>query len=157
MVQLKPGPLGGRDWTEMPRMLTRGVIVICIILVAVIGFLLYSLIVTFDNWPWTRSEVFTSGSYRGFTISSDKRIAFDRSIVLQQDGTIRTLTLLDAIPTTYGKKYRGAPIRQVDFPHVSESDRWHLGLSECNCWLVLEFANGQLSKLTRYEYYGPTE
>ncbi len=140
----------------MPRILKRVAIIIGISLIALITFLFYSLSVTFANWPWTRSEEFLSGSYRGFAISSDKRKSFDRSIELQRGGAIRALTLLDAKPTTFAEMYRGAPIRESDFPRVSESDRWRLGLSECNCWLVLEFAHGQLSKLTRYEYHGPT-
>ncbi len=125
--------------------------------VAIILFLFYSLLVTFDNWPWTRTQSFTIGSYLGFTIQSDSRQSFDQAIELQRTGIIRALTLLDQRPTTYKNRYKGNPIQETDFEYVSKIGRWHLGLTDCNCWLILEFSDNKLKKLVRYEYHGPTE
>ena len=125
--------------------------------ILVIIFMAYSVAVTFDNWPWTRKQSFTSGSYLGLTIQSGKRQTFDKAIDLQNNDLITVLELHDQEPTTYAKKYKGNPILVSDYERVSKSNRWFLALVGCNCWLILKFEDDQLKDVTRYDYYGPTK
>lgn len=125
--------------------------------VVVIIFLAYSIAVTFENWPWTRTQSFTSGSYLGLTIQSGKRQTFNKAIELQRKDVITVLELHDQEPTTYAKRYKGNPILVGDFERVSKSNRWFLRLVGCNCWLILKFEDDQLKNLIRYDYHGPTE
>ena len=120
-------------------------------------FLFYSLATTFSGWPWTQRQTISSGEYLGYKIGSSVLEAFHNSVELQQAGQIRALRLLDQEPATARNTYKGAPILEGDFTRVSKAKRWHIGLSECNCWLVLNFSSEKLIKIIRHDYFGPTK
>jgi hypothetical protein len=67
-------------------------------LVLLAGFFIFSVAVTFSNWPWTRTEIHTSGSIRGLRIGDSKRVCFERAMTLQRSGEVLALGLVDEEP-----------------------------------------------------------
>lgn len=135
----------------------RALIGLAWLVVLVLCFLLYSLVMTFSNWPWTTTESHESGTVMGFEIGSSKLSSFENAITLQQQGQVLALELLDAPPTTYDEKFKGTDLARTDFDRVSTSNSWHVGLSGVNAWLILTFEGDRLARVERKDYRGPTE
>jgi hypothetical protein len=127
------------------------------LIVVAVAFLTYSATVTFSNWPWTKTETHTSGAVMGFTIGASKSSCFQQAIVLEQQGEIRALHLVDAEPGTYDERFRGTNLSPADFDRVRLSNVWRLGLVGENAWLVLTFEDENLARIESKEYRGPTE
>jgi hypothetical protein len=127
-----------------------------LLLLAITGWLGYSISVTFSNWPWTQRREHSLGSYLNFDIKSTKKEAFLQLIEGQQSGIIDTLNLkFTEAPTYY--RYEGKRMELSDYEYVSLSDEWHITLAKCNCWAELHFASGILDHIVEYRYFGPTE
>ena len=106
---------------------------------------------------WENRRVHEAGLVEGFEIGESKRDAFDQAIQKQKAGQIRALSLLGLPATTSAERYSGDPILPEDFERVSSSDEWHLGRPECNCWFLLVFRDGRLSRVEEHEWTGPTK
>lgn len=128
-----------------------------LLVVLAVAFLMYSGAVTFSNWPWTKTETHTSGAVMGFEIGASKSSCFQQAIILEQQGEIRALHLVDAEPGTYHERFKGTNLTPADFDRVRSSDVWRLGLVGANAWLVLTFEDDKLARVERKDYQGPTE
>jgi len=122
-----------------------------------LSFLIYSGAVTFSNWPWTKTETYTSGTVMGFSVGASKLSCFQQAIALQQKGEIRGLGLIEAEPGTYEEQFTGRDLTQADFDRARSSNAWHLGLTGVNGWLLLTFEDDLLVRVDRKDYRGPTE
>ena len=127
------------------------------LLVLALGFLTYSGAVTFSNWPWTKTEIHTSGVLMGFKVGESKLSCFQHVIALENEGEIRALHLVDAEPGTYEERFKGTDLTEADFEAAEPSNIWRLGLAGENAWVLLTFEDDQLTKIERKEYRGPTE
>ncbi len=121
------------------------------------AFLIYSGAVTFSNWPWTTTEIHTSGGVMGFEIGEAKLSCFQRTIALENKGEIRALGLVDAEPGTYEERFKGTDLTEADFDAARASNIWRLGLVGENAWLLLTFGDDRLTRIERKDYRGPTE
>ena len=106
---------------------------------------------------WSDTNTLDRGELVGFKIGATKRAVFETAHRNQIDGLIADLELLDQPSSTYNDKYKGVPIRLEDYERVSVSDKWHIGLPDCNSWLVLIFTDGALVKIEEHEWTGPTK
>ena len=142
---------------KMATFLRNSAITLTLFLVLVFAFLGYSAVVTFSNWPWTKTGTFTSGALMGFEIGSSKLQCFQNAIALEREGRTQSLSLLDAEPTTYARKFKGTDLTDVDFGAARVSDFWKVGLAGENAWLLLFFEDEVLARIERKDYRGPTE
>lgn len=142
---------------KSPNVSKNVIVGLASLMTVAVAFLTYSAMVTFSNWPWTKTEIDTSGTVMGFTIGASKFSCFEQAIVLEQQGEIRALHLVDAEPSTYNERFRGTSLSAVDFARVRSSNVWRLGLAGVNAWLLLTFEDEKLARIERNDYRGPTE
>ena len=140
-----------------PRTLFRKTVVGLFVAAALgVAFLVASLQSTFKYWPWTLTTTYESGEAFGFRVGATKAEALTAVIELQHSGPVLALNIFES-GRTYSEQYRGTPARAEDLSRVSLYDRWHVGLTECNCWLLLDFDAGRIARITHKAYRGPTE
>ena len=115
------------------------------------------LVFLFPVGCWEKSKAFDDGTHYGFTVGESKRSCFDFVREAQTAGRVSALGLLDQPPGTYAERYKGYPVYPEDFARVEKVDRWKVGLTECNCWLVLSFEGDTLSRIEWFEWTGPVK
>jgi len=135
--------------------LRRTIVVGSVVVAAMLGYLVFSLITTFRYWPWTVTTVHDGMAF-GFEVGESKAQTLAAVVELQEAGSALRLSIPEkglAVRDTYD----GYPARMDDLSRVSPHDNWRLGLSACNCWLLLHFSDDHLSVITHKRYRGPTE
>jgi hypothetical protein len=121
------------------------------------GFLAYSSVVTFTNWPWTMSRDASGSSALGFEAGDSKLRVLERAIELQRAGAILAVEPLGLEPTTSGTRFRGVALSTADLAILAQTNHWRVGLPDDNAWLELEFTGDRLVGVSRTDYRGPTE
>jgi hypothetical protein len=145
------------DRREEERPMKLILIIVGILLALVVGFLVYSVTQTFDNWPWTTTRVYREGEFLGFEVGESKRVIFEQVIRNQTTGLVVDLKIDEPGVNTYPAMYKGYPVKTEDFSRVAKIDTWYFGIEGCNCWGYLEFENSRLSEIIEHKYRGPTE
>ena len=138
------------------RYLKNAAIATGVVTVLLVGFLVFSVGTTFRHWPWTLTTVYDEGSAFGLRVGDSRADTLAAIIGLQTAGSAEVLSLLE-VGMTANETYSGYPARMDDLSRVSQHPTWHLGLSDCNCWLLLRFNGDRLVVITHKRYRGPTE
>lgn len=134
----------------------NALIAVSLIFVSVLAFGIWSLGTTFKYWPWTLTTTYASGEAFGFKIGETKAETLAHLIALQESQTLSVLRIFES-GRIYSEQYRGDPAQSDDLARVSSYDHWHVGVVGCNCWLLLDFSQGKLSRVVHKVYRGPTE
>ena len=80
----------------------------------------------------------------GFLIGQSKADSFRHATHLQKEHKAEALTLMDVQDATVSEQFRIAGLTQADFERARLSNRWHIGISGVNAWLVLTFKDERL-------------
>lgn len=139
-----------------PVTLRRLIAAIVASVAAAVVFLAFSITTTFAYWPWTVTTTYQTGTPYGFVVGASIADSLATAIDLQNAGILGNLSIFET-DKTYHEQYNGDPATAADLPRLLGHNRWHIGLKKCNCWLLLDFHNGQLYQVTRKVYRGPTE
>ena len=132
------------------------VIVFLVACTLAIGFVVYSVAVSFSNWPWTRTRVVEGEDALGFALGSTKRSVIELAIELKVEGAIEAVRPMGLPPYRSGDRFIGERLEEEDLSPLMGAARWHVGIAGDNAWLLLHFADDTLVRVERVDYSGPT-
>jgi hypothetical protein len=149
----------------MRKLLGRIALTMILVVALAVGWLAYSVSVSFENWPWTVRDTYRSGSFEGVTIGSTKTDAMEQILVRQGQGALDSVALIDDAGVLVAQERVGGPLTADALQRIGHADHWSIDLPVCvlhvmklsGCHVELYFSRDRLIRIVYVSYFGPTD
>lgn len=141
----------------------RAALTMMVVVALAFVWLVYSLRVNFENWPWTVRDIYREGSFEGVTIGSRKADVMEQILARQREGALDSVAFIDDTRVLSAQERAGGPLTAEAAERIRRADHWHM-YSPCRahvmkpiCSMDLYFSDDRLLRIVYETYFGPTD